>query len=196
MGASVVMVWIGVLYLANVICVAVAPEARVMGWSDYRKEGLKGPTTFQRAGVSRLFLEPSGQEYTLMLKIGGSQAPWIKPTAGTTALYVGYMTLFVGVLLKGLNHLRRLFQYFGRGEIFTKATVGELQRIGHVVLWWALVSFLGAVTVIVAAGLSGLPSQANIELPITPLAIGLIISLITAVFAEGKRLEEEARLTV
>ena len=190
------MVAFGSYYVASVVCVIVVPNAPLIG--RVKHEILRGGSSevFTSVGVQRAFLQPSGEGHSLVLKIGDSQTPWQQVTVGVSLIYSIYLTLFAVVILKGLGHLRKLFSYFSRGNIFTGDTVEEINRFGGTLLMLAGVNFLGCVVVILVARMLRQPMASAVEMPLGLIFAGFLIRLVAGIFAEGQRLNEESALTI
>jgi Protein of unknown function (DUF2975) len=207
---AIFMAYAAALYIANTVCLVVAPGAPIMGKVTHTEttgaNGHGSSEFYESFGEPRTFLEPSGEGHSLVLKIGRSQTSWraVNSDGGNWnraileagIVYFIYLSLFFGVLLKGLNHLRKLFSYFARGVIFTPETVREINRFGQTVLMWAGVDFLGSVVVIIVSRIFHEAIMSAIELPFLILFAGFLISLVAAVFAEGQRLSEDSALTI
>ena len=192
---DVTLVVMAAIYFVNLFCVMLAPKAQIIGTIEDKRDA-RGIGSISSAGVDRLFLKRDGPDKTLMLRVAGSAVPWVNPSGVSNAMYVILITAFMLILMKGVFHLRLLFGYFASGEIFTEATVRELRRFGDTLLWWVGFSLLATVAVIIIARTDDAPIQLNISIPIWPLVAGILLNLVASIFAEGQRLDEEARLTV
>jgi Protein of unknown function (DUF2975) len=196
---TILMIYTGLNYVANSVCVFVAPEAPIIGTTEHKKvmnpNGSLRSETYQTLGFPRTFLTLDA-DHSLVFKVGKSHTPWRNVTLTAKLTYFFYLSLFTAVLLPGINQLRKLFGFFAQGVIFTPETIRELQNFGRIVLIWAVVSFLGTIAVIIVSRELQEPSGVTPEIPILPLFIGFLISLIAEIFAEGRRLDEETRLTI
>lgn len=191
---DITLVAMTAVYFVNLFCVMLAPQARIIG--KFEQITNEHGTTTTWMGINRIFLEPNGPDNTLMLRVVKNSVPWVEPSPMANALYVVLITAFMLIAMKGVFHLRLLFGYFSQGEIFTAATVKELRRIGDTLLWWVGFCLLAIVLVAVIARTDGLPIASYVHLPIWPLVAGILLNLVASIFAEGQRLDEEARLTV
>jgi hypothetical protein len=129
----------------------------------------------------------------------GVQAPgcteW-PPQALTflVAALVGGVTL----ALTGLYRLARLFGNYSRGEIFTRDSVREIRLLSYVAVAYAV--FHGAMFVAMlmvnAGGIDGWPRELTFDVPIGPVLVATLMTLLAWVMDVGAELREENELTV
>lgn len=117
---------------------------------------------------------------------------------GTSGLPFGHRLLLgavtavaFGSLFKCVYHLHRLFGNYSRGEIFTRASVGQLRQFGVACLLWGLVGFLW----ISSLAISSHPAQ-TFQGHADSLGIGIVIIVIAWFMDMAVDLREENELTI
>jgi len=103
------------------------------------------------------------------------------------------VTLMMAVNFKVLYHLHRLFSNYGRGDIFTTESVGQIRQLGITALLWAGATFLWCFTAI-ALTQSHFPSFVQVHTD--SLAIGAVIIIISWFMEMAAEMREENELTI
>ena len=136
----------------------------------------------------------------LTCTVGGARVACSELSAAAAVLVLIGATVGVGLLLKGLYHLSRLFRNYSAGEIFTRESVGQIRKLGETVLAYAIFEI---VLVIGATLLTGIqdspmswPADRPIPIPFASFIAGTLIILIARVMEIGAELREENELTV
>ncbi|RSL18266.1 DUF2975 family protein [Edaphobacter aggregans] len=106
---------------------------------------------------------------------------------------VTLLALAIGVLLKGLYHLQRLFGNYASGDIFTTETVGQIRQLGITALLWAGAN---VAWVAVTHTLMRAPSPRSFQLHLDSVAIGLIVIVISWFMEMAAEMHEENELTI
>ena len=99
--------------------------------------------------------------------------------------------LVLAVGLKGFYHLYRLLGNYGRGDIFTTESAGQIRQLGITVLLWYGANILWAVT---AAAVE--PSPFSIQFRSESLVTGPIIIVISWFMEMAAEMREENELTI
>ena len=99
--------------------------------------------------------------------------------------------LMLAVSIKGFYHLNRLLSNYGRGDIFTAESAGQIRQLGITVLLWFGVNLLFAVT---AAAIE--PTPFSIQFHGDSLVIGPIIIVISWFMEMAAEMREENELTI
>jgi len=120
-----------------------------------------------------------------------------------SALLMGFLTsmLPVGVGLYGVYCLSRLFRLYEHGQVFLAENVYWYKRLSRVLLWSCLAGILCRCLLSVVLTLHNPPGQRMISLSLSSddlnlLLLGGVLAVIAWVMDEGRRLQEEADLTV
>ena len=130
--------------------------------------------------------------------VGGGPIPCLDMTTAERALAFALMTVFFGLAVKILHHLSGLFGNYARAEIFTRASVRQIRKIGSTVF------IVGALQIIMLLGQAVLvgthqitwPEGRPIPLPFGTFLGGALIMLVAWVMELGTELREESELTV
>ncbi len=96
-----------------------------------------------------------------------------------------------GILFKCIYHLRRLFEDFARGEIFTRHAVGQLRWFGIACVLWGVMSFVWMLSFAVSSH----PTRTftgNLD----SLVTGAVIIVIAWFMDMATDLREENELTI
>jgi hypothetical protein len=100
--------------------------------------------------------------------------------------------LTLAVPLKGLYHLHRLFGNYGRGDIFTTESAGQIRQLGITVLMGFGVNILWVVTAFNFMR----SSPQTIQFHSDGLVIGPVIIVISWIMEMAAEMREENELTV
>jgi Protein of unknown function (DUF2975) len=114
-------------------------------------------------------------------------------TVPARLLVVVMVALTMGVFFKILYHLHRLFGNYGRGDIFTIDSAGQIRQLGITALLSAGVNFLWGFTAI-ALMQADLPHE--FQLHADGLFIGPVIIAISWFMEMAAEMREENELTV
>ncbi|MGB3123502.1 MAG: DUF2975 domain-containing protein [Pseudomonas sp.] len=116
----------------------------------------------------------------------------IQGRAEQVALFVWWQSLG-GIVLSsipllalacGLNHLRKLFQNYARGEYFSRAAAAHLGKVGKAVAIWVLLDFLCEPLLSVWVTMNEPVGQRMISLSVTaPSFVALFLAACIAVIA-------------
>jgi hypothetical protein len=101
-------------------------------------------------------------------------------------------------VLTALYRLARLFQNYGRGEIFTRNSVREIRWLGYVAVAYAIfqvVLFVAALALSASSAVEW-PAELRGDLPIGTVVAASFILLLSWVMDVGAELREENELTV
>jgi hypothetical protein len=104
----------------------------------------------------------------------------------------------VALVLTALHRLARLFGHYAHGDIFTRASVGEIRMLGYVAVAYALfqlVLFVGTLF-LRAGGGSEWPTELHFDLPLGAVFMAGFVMLLSWVMDVGAELREENELTV
>lgn len=120
-------------------------------------------------------------------------------SARLMALSVSFITS--GVAMACIYFLIRLFGLYEKAEIFTEGSVKCLRSLGSLIIWLFAAGIVQQPLMSIALTLHNPPGQRIIRLglssdDITILLIGIVVVLIAWVMEEGRKLQEEQRLTV
>lgn len=108
-------------------------------------------------------------------------------------LVVVMVALIMGVFFKSLYHLHRLFGNYGRGDIFTTDSAGQIRQLGITALLSAGVSFLWGFT---AMALTQAHFPHEFQFHADGLFIGPAIIAISWFMEMAAEMREENELTV
>jgi hypothetical protein len=124
----------------------------------------------------------------------------------TQPLYVRVLAFLAGMIPAGalmyaVSGLRRLFELYMEGRIFSGENVRSFRRIGYALIWWAGASFLHTPISSVLMTLVNDPGKHMLALSISSdqalsLLLGGVVLLVSWVMDEGRKLEEERSLTI
>ena len=109
------------------------------------------------------------------------------------ALLAVATALLLAVGLKGVYHLHRLFGNYGRGDIFTGESAGQIRQLGVAVLLWCGANILLDVAA-VTIDPTHLPM--SIQIHFDTLVTGLIIIVISWFMEMAAEMREESELTI
>jgi hypothetical protein len=116
----------------------------------------------------------------------------LAPLSATGRLVLAAATvLLLAVGLKGFYHLHRLFGNYGRGDILTGESAGQIRQLGITVLLWYVANILWAVT---AASIE--PTPFSIQFRSDALVTGPIIIVISWFMGMAAEMREESALTI
>lgn len=120
-------------------------------------------------------------------------------TTRLMALAVSFIT--TGVVMACVYQLIRLFRFYEQAEIFTEQTVGCLRTLGRLLIGLFLAGIVQEPLMSVALTLQNPPGQRMLTFGLnsdnlTVLLFGGVVVLIAWVMDEGRKLQEEQRLTV
>jgi hypothetical protein len=107
-------------------------------------------------------------------------------------LIVGAVTaLAFAALLKCVYHLHRLFGDYSHGEIFTRASVGQLRQFGIACLLWGVMNFLWGLSLALSAH-----PQRTFQGHAGSFVLGAILIVIAWFMDMAVDLREENELTI
>jgi hypothetical protein len=112
-------------------------------------------------------------------------------TATGRVLLAAATVLLLAVGLKGVYHLHRLFGNYGRGDIFTGESAGQIRQLGMTVLLWYCANILWAVTAACVV-----PTPFSIQFHSDSLVTGPIIIVISWFMEMAAEMREENALTI
>jgi len=112
-------------------------------------------------------------------------------TLGWRLVVGAVAALSVGVLLKGLFHLQRLFGSYSRGEIFTTGTARDLRQLGVTALLWTVAE---VAWMVVAS--RALEKHGPFEFRADALVMGAIVIVLSWFMDMAAELREENELTI
>jgi hypothetical protein len=101
--------------------------------------------------------------------------------------------LTMAVFLKGLYHLHRLFGNYGRGDIFTTDSAGQIRQLGITALLWFGAQFLWGFTVV---ALTQGPPPISFQFHSDCLVIGPVVIVISWFMEMAAETREENELTI
>jgi hypothetical protein len=120
-----------------------------------------------------------------------------------TTLLMGFVVtmLPVGVGMYGIYCLTRLFSLYEKGKIFLAGNVYWYKRLSLVLLWSCGAGIICRCLLSIVLSLHNPPGQRKIALSLSSddvnlLLLGGILAVIAWVMDEGRKLQEEADLTV
>jgi hypothetical protein len=105
----------------------------------------------------------------------------------------GAIALAIGVLVKSLYHLQRLFASYANGEIFSRATARQIRQLGYSALLWAAANI---VWLSVAAVLLHTRAPHAYTFQSDMLAIGAVVVVVSWFMDIAAELQEENDLTI
>lgn len=122
---------------------------------------------------------------------------WLIPVAPLSLsgrlVLIGLLALSVGVLLKGLHHLDRLFKDYSSGNIFTTEAAGQIRQLGITSMLWTGVN---VAWLLAAFGLTNPRPPTSFSLHFDSLIIGVIIIVISWFMDAAAEMREENELTI
>jgi hypothetical protein len=172
-----------VLFLA---ALALVPVLHALGWAFFERVVATPPLGFSALlGLGWGAPPPMDGPVSLVMRVLGFAASMLP---GAAVMY-------------GFLCLARLFERFGRGEMFTAATVGLLRRLG-----WAelaaqgLMVVQGSLTSLILT-MDNLPGRHMLTLGIDSATLsgtvtGVIVILASWVMDEARKLREEQELVI
>ena len=114
-------------------------------------------------------------------------------TTAARLVLVGLLLASMGVVLKALLHLRRLFSVYSDGRIFTRQAAANIRQFGiAVVIWAALYSAWDLVPHLFAQ--AHLPLLFHLRMDIA--IVGAVIIVISWFMEAAAELQEESDLTI
>jgi hypothetical protein len=114
-------------------------------------------------------------------------------TVSARLLVVVMVALTMGVFFKGLYHLHRLFGNYGRGDVFTIDSAGQIRELGITALLGSGVNFLWCFTAL-ALTQAHLPHE--FQFHADGLFIGPVVIAISWFMEMAAEMREENELTV
>lgn len=196
-----------IVYAMNVWCMS-SDAKRPMLVGNIWHESTKGAEensreTWGKTGVSRVFIEADPKENTGFVTLGGTRIALANMGVGGWVAYFVFLSLALMVGLLFFVSLARLFHGFSQGRIFTRESIRQIQMTGIAVLLGGGLQFfslLFAIWINASAShstnVSGQIYGGNLEFPLGPLACAVMIILTAMMFEEGRKLSEEASLTI
>lgn len=103
------------------------------------------------------------------------------------------VALALAVQLKALTHLRRLFESYSRGNVFTVEAAHEIRQLGITAILWIVPNILWVVACFFLAR-EQMPTSIHLELG--AVALGLIVTFISWFMDAAAELREENELTI
>ncbi len=103
-----------------------------------------------------------------------------------------FVVMSMGVGIKGLYHLHRLFGNYGSGNIFTTDSANQIRQLGIAALLWFFVNVLWMVVALVFAD----PVITSISCRPDALVVGLVVIVISWFMEMAAEMREENELTV
>jgi hypothetical protein len=200
-------VGIVIVYAMNIWCVASDPT-RPMLTGGIFYQSFEGPDTLPsvlsgKSGMDRAFVEAVPKDQTGYVTLGGTRIALANMAIGAWVAYLIFLTLCLSVGLLFLISLARLFYGFSRGRIFTKDSIRQIKRTGFAVLLGGALQFLAgffAMWINAAAGYQdgtlGQVFGTTMQVPVGPIICAVMIILTALMFEEGRKLSEEASLTI
>jgi len=103
------------------------------------------------------------------------------------------IALALAVQLKALTHLRRLFESYSRGNVFTTEAAHEIRQLGIAAMLWVVPNILWVAACFFLAR-DQMPRSIHLELG--ALALGLIVTFVSWFMDAAAELREENELTI
>lgn len=103
------------------------------------------------------------------------------------------VALALAVQLKALMHLRRLFESYSRGNVFTVEAAHEIRQLGITGILWIVPNILWVAACFFLAR-ERMPTSIHLELG--AVALGLIVTFISWFMDAAAELREENELTI
>jgi hypothetical protein len=139
--------------------------------------------------------EPAGWARTC--EVDGLRAPCNDLGPQVMTIFLVALVGGVALALTALYRLARLFGNYSRGEIFPRASVGEIRWIGYVLAAGAVLQLLLFVAVLALRADGGAwPIELRFDLPIVPVLAASLVMLLSWVMDVGAEMREESELTV
>ena len=126
------------------------------------------------------------------LNISGVRLPMTSLSLGARIVVAVFVVLSMGVGIKGLYHLHRLFGNYGNGNIFTTDSANQIRQLGIAALLWFFVSILWMVAALVFVD----PMITSISCRPDALIVGLVVIVISWFMEMAAEMREENELTV
>lgn len=196
-----------IVYAMNVWCVASDTKRPLLiGSMSYEatkdRDGNALETT-SKMGIDRAFMEAVPKYNTAFVTLGGTRIAVENMPIGGWMAYVIFLTLCLAVALLFLVSLARLFYGFSRGRIFTRDSIRHIQMTGIAVLLGGGLQFSSLFFAIFINTFTfkqgGVPGQAfgsAVQFPVVAIVCAVMIILTALMFEEGRKLSEEASLTI
>lgn len=170
--ATITLILIVVMLLLNAVIWAYPPLAEKEGW------GLGFALTERQ-------LSHMADTATLF--------PWWQKLGGILLSSIPLLAL-----ASGLNHLRRLFQSYARGEYFARETAEHLGKVGRAVAIWVLLDFLCEPMLSLWVTQNAPVGERLLTLSITAasfvaLFLAACISIIARILAQASEVDRENR---
>ena len=151
------------------------------------------------AGTHRVTAPSLGIDDGQLSRLGGS----LRFPARKGPLFIANLTILAGSLalaLWVLGQLRGLFRTLRDGRPFVPSNATRVRRIGWAVilgeLAWSAVMFFENYYAMTHFSAPGLSFDARLHVDVFAIISGLIILVISEVFREGTRLDEDRSLTI
>ena len=112
-----------------------------------------------------------------------------------TTIVLVFWTM-VAIFSLGLWHTIKLFQLYEKGKIFFAENINHIKKIGETIIFWAIIKTIAGYILAFVAAYQGLNIEKQISFNLTPLAIGVLLYVISWVMDEGRKLREEHELTI
>jgi hypothetical protein len=196
-----------IVYAMNIWCVASdATRPMLIGkiWYESSVQSHGGTSvTSGKTGMNRAFVDAVPRDQTGYVTVGGTRIGLANMAIGGWMAYVIFLTLGLSVALLFLISLARLFYGFSRGRIFTRESIRQIEMTGIAVLLGGGLQFFSFVFAIWinscsgnSANVSGQAYGTDLQFPIGPLVCSVMIILTALMFEEGRKLSEDASLTI
>jgi len=204
---AITAVGLVVVYAMNVWCVASdAKRPLLVGNMRYEatRDSRGGLSEISgKMGIDRAFMEAVPNDNTAYVTLGGTRIAVENMSIGGWMAYVIFLTLCLAVALLFLISLTRLFYGFSRGRIFTRDSIRNIQMTGIAVLLGGGLQFSSLFFAILINSCSlnpaGAPGQVHgsaVQFPVVAIVCAVMIILTALMFEEGRKLSEEASLTI
>jgi len=134
-----------------------------------------------------IYLKVQGQEF--LVEQFGFQA---------RVLFLLVIFLWGLVFEKGVYQVIQLFKLYEKGKIFLSENVLRIKELGKVLILWSFVKLIsdwGTVELVQLTSPSN-TSSFSLSLDFTALVVGILIMVVAWVMDEGRKLREEAELTI
>jgi Protein of unknown function (DUF2975) len=103
------------------------------------------------------------------------------------------VALALAVQLKALTHLRRLFNSYSRGSVFTVEAAHEIRQIGISAMLWVIPNILWVIACFFLAR-EQMPTSIHLELG--AVALGLVVTFVSWFMDAAAELREENEMTI
>jgi hypothetical protein len=103
------------------------------------------------------------------------------------------VVLAFGLQMKALLHLRRLFDHYSHGDIFTSSSAREIRNLGITGMLWVIPN---VVWVAASFAFSPATTPSSIHLELGWVALGIVVTFISWFMDVAAELREENELTI